>query len=379
MTAMERSCRRLCLQMFSRIRGGHLVLIEPDGRRLSFGDADSELGRDGRDPLDRTSTARCSAAASASARPTGTGSGTATTSSRWRGSPPANMLPLDRWRAPAAPGARAAPADALARPAQQQRAALAPAHLRPLRPRQRPVRALPRRVDDVLERSLPEPEATPGRGPAAPAGADLPGARARPRRPPARDRHRLGRDGRLRGRAATAAGSRQRRSRPEQRAGALRADPGRRASRTASRSCSSDYRDLRGRYSKLVSLEMIEAVGWQYFDSFFRRCSELLEPDGLFFLQAIVDRRPPLRAREGDPELLQQADLPRRLPALGRGDPALRRAPDRHVARSGWRRSAPTTPARSSSGASASSPTPTSPPSSATTSRSGGSGRSGWR
>ena len=49
-----------------------------------------------------------------------------------------------------------------------------------------------------------------------------------------------------------------------------------------------DYRDLRGRYTKLVSLEMIEAVGWQYFDSFFRRCSELLEPDGLFFLQAIV-------------------------------------------------------------------------------------------
>jgi cyclopropane-fatty-acyl-phospholipid synthase len=49
-----------------------------------------------------------------------------------------------------------------------------------------------------------------------------------------------------------------------------------------------DYRDLRGRYSKLVSLEMIEAVGWQYFDLFFRRCSELLDPDGLFFLQAIV-------------------------------------------------------------------------------------------
>ena len=49
-----------------------------------------------------------------------------------------------------------------------------------------------------------------------------------------------------------------------------------------------DYRDLRGSYSKLVSLEMIEAVGWQYFDEFFRRCSDLLEPDGLFFLQAIV-------------------------------------------------------------------------------------------
>jgi cyclopropane-fatty-acyl-phospholipid synthase len=49
-----------------------------------------------------------------------------------------------------------------------------------------------------------------------------------------------------------------------------------------------DYRDLEGRYDKLVSLEMIEAVGWQYFDLFFRRCSELLDPDGVMFLQAIV-------------------------------------------------------------------------------------------
>ena len=48
-----------------------------------------------------------------------------------------------------------------------------------------------------------------------------------------------------------------------------------------------DYRDLRGTYDKLVSLEMIEAVGWEWFDTYFRHCSELLEPHGLFFLQAI--------------------------------------------------------------------------------------------
>ena len=53
-----------------------------------------------------------------------------------------------------------------------------------------------------------------------------------------------------------------------------------------------DYRDLGGTYDKLVSIEMIEAVGWQYFDLFFRRCSELLAPHGLMFLQAIcVDDR----------------------------------------------------------------------------------------
>jgi cyclopropane-fatty-acyl-phospholipid synthase len=49
-----------------------------------------------------------------------------------------------------------------------------------------------------------------------------------------------------------------------------------------------DYRDLRGSFSKLVSVEMIEAVGWQYFRTFFRKCSDLLERDGLMALQAIV-------------------------------------------------------------------------------------------
>jgi cyclopropane-fatty-acyl-phospholipid synthase len=49
-----------------------------------------------------------------------------------------------------------------------------------------------------------------------------------------------------------------------------------------------DYRDLRGRYDRLVSVEMIEAVGWRHFDEYFRRCSELLSPDGLMLLQAIT-------------------------------------------------------------------------------------------
>jgi cyclopropane-fatty-acyl-phospholipid synthase len=49
-----------------------------------------------------------------------------------------------------------------------------------------------------------------------------------------------------------------------------------------------DYRDLTGRYDKLVSIEMIEAVGWQYFPTFFRRCSALVADDGAMLLQAIV-------------------------------------------------------------------------------------------
>ncbi len=49
-----------------------------------------------------------------------------------------------------------------------------------------------------------------------------------------------------------------------------------------------DYRDLRGTYDKLVSIEMIEAVGHEFLDTFFGKCGELLQPDGLMLLQAIV-------------------------------------------------------------------------------------------
>jgi cyclopropane-fatty-acyl-phospholipid synthase len=49
-----------------------------------------------------------------------------------------------------------------------------------------------------------------------------------------------------------------------------------------------DYRDLDGRYDKLVSIEMIEAVGHRYHDAFFRKCAGLLKPDGQMLLQAIT-------------------------------------------------------------------------------------------
>jgi cyclopropane-fatty-acyl-phospholipid synthase len=49
-----------------------------------------------------------------------------------------------------------------------------------------------------------------------------------------------------------------------------------------------DYRELAGSYDKLVSIEMIEAVGWRDFGTFFARCSDLLTHDGLMLLQAIT-------------------------------------------------------------------------------------------
>jgi cyclopropane-fatty-acyl-phospholipid synthase len=54
-----------------------------------------------------------------------------------------------------------------------------------------------------------------------------------------------------------------------------------------------DYRDLTGRYDKLVSIEMIEAVGHEYLGTFFGKCAGLLNDDGTMLLQAITiaDRR----------------------------------------------------------------------------------------
>lgn len=49
-----------------------------------------------------------------------------------------------------------------------------------------------------------------------------------------------------------------------------------------------DYRDLEGTYDKLVSIEMIEAVGHEYHDTYFRKCCELLKPDGEMLLQSIT-------------------------------------------------------------------------------------------
>jgi len=49
-----------------------------------------------------------------------------------------------------------------------------------------------------------------------------------------------------------------------------------------------DYRELTGRFDKLVSIEMIEAVGHKYLDTYFRKCGELLKPEGSLLLQAIV-------------------------------------------------------------------------------------------
>ena len=63
-----------------------------------------------------------------------------------------------------------------------------------------------------------------------------------------------------------------------------------------------DYRLLTGTYDKLVSIEMIEAVGDDFLDNYFEKCSSLLKPNGIMVLQAItmVDHRYQQYVREVD-------------------------------------------------------------------------------
>jgi len=49
-----------------------------------------------------------------------------------------------------------------------------------------------------------------------------------------------------------------------------------------------DYRELEGKFDKLVSVEMIEAVGNKYYDNYFSTCNRLLKEDGLMLIQAIT-------------------------------------------------------------------------------------------
>ncbi|WP_373501786.1 class I SAM-dependent methyltransferase, partial [Desulfococcus sp.] len=71
-----------------------------------------------------------------------------------------------------------------------------------------------------------------------------------------------------------------------------------------------DYRDLAGSYDKLVSIEMIEAVGHHFYDDFFRVCERRLKPDGAMVLQAITIRDDRYRAQLDRPDFIKRHIFP---------------------------------------------------------------------
>jgi cyclopropane-fatty-acyl-phospholipid synthase len=63
-----------------------------------------------------------------------------------------------------------------------------------------------------------------------------------------------------------------------------------------------DYRQLQGKFDKIVSIEMFEAVGFEHYDDFFRACDRLLKPDGSMLIQTITmnKQRFPQYAKQSD-------------------------------------------------------------------------------
>jgi cyclopropane-fatty-acyl-phospholipid synthase len=90
-----------------------------------------------------------------------------------------------------------------------------------------------------------------------------------------------------------------------------------------------DYRDLQGQFDKLVSIEMIEAVGHKYLDDYFTCCSRLLKPAGTMLIQGIVmnDQRHAQYLRSAD--FIQRYVFPGGcLPSIGSMVQCLGRATD---------------------------------------------------
>jgi cyclopropane-fatty-acyl-phospholipid synthase len=71
-----------------------------------------------------------------------------------------------------------------------------------------------------------------------------------------------------------------------------------------------DYRDLSGVYDKLVSIEMIEAVGHQFYDVYFAKCASLLKPDGMALIQAITIADQRFEAAKNSVDFIQRYIFP---------------------------------------------------------------------
>lgn len=92
---------------------------------------------------------------------------------------------------------------------------------------------------------------------------------------------------------------------------------------------SRDYRDLEGRYDKLVSIEMIEAVGHEFMHDYFRVCADRLRPDGACLIQAIVQPDQAFEAAKTSVDFIKRYIFPGgSLPSIGSMNAAASKATD---------------------------------------------------
>jgi len=71
-----------------------------------------------------------------------------------------------------------------------------------------------------------------------------------------------------------------------------------------------DYRLIEGTYDKLLSIEMIEAVGHEFYSEYFSKCSQLLKPDGLMLIQAITIQDQRFEYARKNTDFIQQYIFP---------------------------------------------------------------------
>jgi cyclopropane-fatty-acyl-phospholipid synthase len=93
-----------------------------------------------------------------------------------------------------------------------------------------------------------------------------------------------------------------------------------------------DYRDIQGIYSKIVSVEMLEAVGDAYYESFFKKCQEVLTSNGLMALQVITCPDSRFAAFKKGIDFIQKHIFPGSLlPSVGRMNEAINKTGDMYL------------------------------------------------
>ncbi len=93
-----------------------------------------------------------------------------------------------------------------------------------------------------------------------------------------------------------------------------------------------DYRKLEGKYDRIVSIEMLEAVGDKYLDTYFEKCQSVLKPDGLLALQVITSPDSRYEEFKTGIDFIQKHIFPGSLlPSIGRINNAINRTGEMHL------------------------------------------------
>ena len=282
---LDRLAWRVALAAAERIRIGRLRVVFPDGSARPSAATRPRAAQRSGSTTGRPSPASSAAVRPAPARPTWTACGPARTCRRCCGSPRGTARPCPLWRlvprpGPARPHGRpsGSPQHAVGQPAQ---------HRRPLRPRQRPLPAVPRRDDDVLERGL-----RIRRTSRSPTRSGTSTGASRPTRGLRAGQHvleigtgwggfALYAAGELGCRVTTITISKEQYDLAPSRVHDAGLDH---LVDVQLR----DYRDIEGTYDAIVSIEMLEAVGAEYHATFFETCDRALRPGGRLSLQVIT-------------------------------------------------------------------------------------------